>query len=247
LFVWLGGCNIAAMCARYRRGWCLLALALVAGLPAGCTAWGTADVPGAVERFDPIAALPAIASFAGANAKLLKLRADAVRPDGTIDLSADYHPQVSYELLSSATESDVKYQPPRPPGEGLTVGDPVRVRIGVRAPFWYSKRGCSGCSGPNSGGLHHRGMERELPSRLSGENPVAPPPPRCGAAQLWAAAIAAGASKDVVARLEYPYVWDSRSQAPRYHLELTGSRGEYDFDGDCHLSRPGFKGPVEHP
>src|SRR5262245_34919173 len=55
-----------------------------------CSMDGTADVPGDVHRFDPIAAYPAVAAAAGPKARMVKLEAHYVRENGTQDLEASY-------------------------------------------------------------------------------------------------------------------------------------------------------------
>src|SRR5512134_1123125 len=56
-----------------------------------CTYPGTADVPGDIHAFDPVAAAPAVQMFAGSGAQLVQMRVLHCPPTGTLDLEASYH------------------------------------------------------------------------------------------------------------------------------------------------------------
>ncbi|MEO8612122.1 MAG: hypothetical protein ABI690_29765, partial [Chloroflexota bacterium] len=59
--------------------------------------------PGDATHFDPIANFAAIKAYAGVGALLTDFSANYVRSDGTLDLTADYHPSVMLEFVVPTT------------------------------------------------------------------------------------------------------------------------------------------------
>lgn len=73
--------------ARPYRVFSLIAAAFVLCLSMSCS---KPNLPGDEEAFDGVAALPAIANFAGNGSIFSSMMATYVRPDGKVDLTVDY-------------------------------------------------------------------------------------------------------------------------------------------------------------
>src|SRR5690606_6431707 len=104
---------------RYRgrmiRGFALIGALIVTGC---CAVENTAAPPGDLERFDPIALFSEMAAYAGPEPRLVGMRATYVKPDGTMDLTADYHPRLQIDFVVNATADDVDQLGPVAPGSG---------------------------------------------------------------------------------------------------------------------------------
>lgn len=167
--------------------------ALVLLVATGCfSAPNTAAPPGVPGKFDPVGSFAAMATFAGPQARVMSLRADHVKPDGTMDLTVD-GTKVEAEFVAAAIEGDPQIQPEA----GFAVGHAIRVKLSVQAPHtrhvvengseWDEK---------------HRGMERAPNGRASGDETTLEPP-ACTYATLWQKAIEQGAAREGAATIVY--------------------------------------------
>jgi hypothetical protein len=199
-----------------------LAFVLLASLAlASCSLEGTTDVPGEVNRFDPVATYPAVAAAAGAEAHLVKLEARFVREDGTQDMEASYVGNGavnSYTFLRASTKSE---DPSVPLGARPPVAPFETVEITVQKPHWVSQS----INGGEPEQKKHRGMAVSVQSfGSSTEGRVAAP--TCAFSKLWALALERGAPKGAVAVITY--------DAKGYELRIDGTGFRARFDAACH-------------
>jgi hypothetical protein len=188
---------------------------------------GTTDfVPGDKTRFDPVAQLPDVASFACAGCKLVELSADGVASTGTVDLSAAYEPRVEYEFEGAPVSTN----------DAANAAVPIGARDNEVMHYNVSVAG----PGMNGSGSHvgyanfiSFGMDRdEFPrTHNDGSSAVALP---CSFKRLWERAMAKGAPEEAVARIKY-----SRRG---YELVINGTDHRYEFDADCELSEKKRRG-----
>ncbi|MFN0146395.1 MAG: hypothetical protein ACKVT1_07795 [Dehalococcoidia bacterium] len=186
----------------------------------------TREAPGDARAFDPLAALPEIAAYAGEGARLISVEIALVRADGTLDLKASYtpKPQVTYTF---AREIPRPADAPPPGAGGANTGpwhEPVEVR--VYEPGQRRRRTTT------SGGVRrtvdyvNKGMERDV-GEASAAAVAFVETPACRIAEFWKAAIAQGAPADGVARITY--------DADGYDFAVTGFRVSLRFGADCAL------------
>jgi hypothetical protein len=196
---------------------------------------GTVDVPGPVEAFDPMAALPRVLAFAGAGAQLVSIKAVHVRSNGTIDLGAGYHRDVpvkySFVRPSGATED-----PSMPVGARSTPSLFEEVLVTVAKPKDVYVR-CS--DGKGNCMWRHRGME----ARRSGSDTVGPagsvPLPACGIERLWQEARGNGAPADAVATVAYG--------KDGFSFEIPGTEVRLRFDATCKVKKAEAKKAAAPP
>lgn len=200
------------------RGFALIGVLIVTGC---CAVENTAAPPGDLERFDPIALFSEMAAYAGPEPRLVGMSATYVKPDGTMDLTADYHPRLQIDFVVNATADDVDQLGPVAPGSGYAVGDAIDLRLTVVEPALRFVR-----SGASTRNERHLGMERD-PGRGKTTRTKFVPPPTCSFATLWSAAIAEGAPKDVVANISY--------DEDGYRFYANGSDFRRKFAMDCSL------------
>lgn len=190
----------------------------------------TTFVPGDPRRFDPVGSFEDIRRYAGDGAELLSLDSQCVRPDGTIDLKADYVRAamipVEYHFVRKQA------QPPEdapPLGAGGSSNgswyQPIDIDISTPWRFWTVRR--------QSGSVRttymyaHLGMKRDIlpvKGNLS-ETPI--PPPTCRFDQLWQIAVERGAPKEAVASINYG--------ADGYRFSIPDSSIRFHFGQDCQL------------
>lgn len=171
-----------------------------------------------VEHFDPNQSLEAARRFAGPSAELMGFEARFVRADGTLDLTADYHPSLSYEFVRpNATEESA------PLGTGKNNRAFEVIEIDVHQPRWvHVKRIGGGCSGT----FHDLGMERDVrfDGRASFERRTSPP--ACTLAEVWEQARKAKEIPDgTVAVIEF--------SGAGYEFEILDLDVELWFTPDC--------------
>jgi hypothetical protein len=181
----------------------------------------TVPVPGDATTFDPISTLPQVMAYAGDGAQVTEISAYYVRSDGTLDLTASYHPYVEYEFVRKVpAPADAP-----PVGAGGTVKggwfEPVTVKAYEPGKWWSVHSGNSTYSYMN------RGMERKASRPTSSPSPVLPVP-KCSFKTLWSAAAERGASTDAVATIIY------RSTGYRFSVRDTDI--DLNFNNDCHLT-----------
>lgn len=132
--------------------------------------------------------------------------ADGVKSDGSVDTS-DGVPHVRYSFQSPAGQGP---QPPREPG---TL---------ARRPY----------CGRQTVVLRKDGLVAESDSgdAICPPHETDPlPEPHCGLAEVWARALAHGAPKDRLARIEYYRA----SAGPAWRFEAPGPRSRFTLYGDC--------------
>ncbi len=204
--------------------WILLVLGLLGA--AGCNA-GTTLVPGDPSHFDPVAAFPKVAVYAGPSTKLLALDAKYVREDGTVDLDARY---------MNTEERPVWYTFVQPQLSSGETDVPVGVRTVPPSKFtevWIGIRRTD--LDHFDGGWFHGGMSRATDDEgavvpdpfhpVPQSFDTATPPPRCPFANLWAIARQRGAPAGAVAVIAY--------DPTGYHFRIDGTPFKLDFDTDC--------------
>ena len=219
-----GGCFLSVSCfgcfglfALFFLGICSITTLVVEG---------SRPIPGDAGRFDPVASLPAIVAVAGDDAVLTGLYAQFVKRDGTLDLWADYGPQVQYSFYrpiaapnnrpigAGGSASGTSYEPVT-----VTVSRPFDLRSvrqssgGVRVQYQYFDLGIDPETGSPS------------PTPPAGEVKL----PACSLADLWDAAIAQDAPANAVASIRY----DSGG----YFFTISGTGFSLRFDAACKLLR----------
>ena len=190
----------------------------------------TTFVPGDPKRFDPVRSFEEIRRYAGDKVELLSLESKNIRPDGTIDLKAEYvrasMVSVTYCFVQKLTQPP-KEAPPLGAG-GSLVGSwyqPIDVTISTPWRSWTVQRQ-SGNVGTKYVYLN-LGMKRDL-SSIEGKlpSPVIPPP-TCAFSELWRIALQQGASKDAVASIDYG--------PDGYRFSIRGTSTQFRFGSDCQL------------
>ena len=150
---------------------------------------GTAEFPGDVDHYDPIAGLPAVTAFAGAGAQLKEVELRYVRPDGTMDFDVEgYHPQAEYSFRVPTSEAPDA--PPGTPGHDRSDG----VEVSLAKPTWrYVQSRGGGCN--YEGNFWFGGMEQRA---TSVRNDLPTITPTCSLAKLFQRAHQEGVAKDAV-------------------------------------------------
>lgn len=146
-------------------------------LVTACALEGTADPPMDVQRFDPSHVLEAVRRYAGPSAELIGFEARFVRSDGTMDLTAAYHPTLEYDFVRPNTS-----QEDAPIGTGKSDRAFELIEIDVHEPHWvHVKRFGGGCSGT----FHDLGMERDVSFGGRSYFDRRTSPPSCSLAAVW--------------------------------------------------------------
>lgn len=177
----------------------------------------TRPVPGDATRFDPIAAYAEIAAYAGEGAQLISISAYYVKSDGTLDLTEDYYPRVSYEFAREVPRPDDA----PPVGAGGSAGGKWYESIEIEA---YQPNQWRRVSGSQNYTYMNKGMEREVnsPQTLS---VTFIPPPACSFADLWAVAMTRDAPHDAVATIDY--------DVDGYDFRISDVSISLQFDAEC--------------
>jgi hypothetical protein len=191
-----------------------LPLALLLAL-SGCSLDGTASVPGQVNHFDPVVALPDVQLFAGST-KLVRLTARFVREDGTQDLEADY---VGYNLPTEYEfiRPNQQQASSAPLGARPQVAPYESVVVSVQKPHWVNVT-----SANQNGSFKHQGMASTV--NPSTEAKAALPAP-CPFVRLWSAARQHGAPAGAVAAITF--------DASGYLFQIDGTPYQLKFDPAC--------------
>ncbi len=186
----------------------------------------TRPVMGDAANFDFSAAWGDIQAFAGADARLLEFRAQGIRSDGTLDLTANYTPRVD---LKFAREVPRPADAP-PLGAGGGPGpyyEPIEIEIykpgtrrsvsstsnGVRTTYQYV----------------NDGMVRRTSTVTTSLGGTFIPAPECTFAELWQTALRQGAPAEAVAVIEY----DERG----YTFRIKDINFVRNFDTGCRVVR----------
>jgi hypothetical protein len=168
-------------------------------------------MPGDPSRFNPIAAFPAVADFAGREYQLYRIDIQYVRSDGTIDTFADYYPYVNYYFLREVRPANA-----RPIGAGGNV-EGVQyevVEVEISRPGFRRR-------------YTNLGMNRDVQS-LTGYKPGGViRNPQCTMAELWQVALTRDAPESAVAVVRY----DDNG----YHFQIYDTGIDLQFDDLCQL------------
>lgn len=211
---------------------CGLAVLLVTA----CVGKDTTKPEQDLHSYDAVAGLDQARTFAGgAEAKLIQIRGDSVRSDGTIDAYAEYRPSIHYEFLR-----------PAPQNEDLPVGAPGRgsgyetVRITVMKPGWTHVE-----SNGNERDYRRLGMERDVRSASKSELDDVVDDPRCTFAKLWQVAAAEGVTTDAVADINYEML-HAVNPRPGYEFVIREIDVRIELDADCQIVKS-MVPPAESP
>lgn len=190
----------------------------------------TAELPGDAAAFDPIAALPAVQSHAGAVAELLSIDAQYVKSDGTLDLTITdpYRPRVEYEFFIR-DDSAGKEAPPLGAG-GIEGGFyNKKVSVDVYEPGQWRHVRSMGSGGSSEYSYQNKGMDRDEGS-LVFDNPRPAPAPACSFGELWQVAMEMGAPADALASIRYDLTYQGEV---RYNFQISGTSLRFEFNADC--------------
>lgn len=181
----------------------------------------TAPAPGNLNAFNPIGAFPKIAAFAGEQAGIVEIVAKYVLPNGTMDLEAEYKPNVEYRFVVFRSAKDYRDEGPLPPGAKRD--DYRYVNIKVFEPSTYHVT--IGAGRHSSERLtKNKGMERHVSSTTDNNEEVIPPP-KCDFSELWKNIPNSQAYKNDSAVIKY--------SKEGYKLELNGAKKTFWFKLDC--------------
>jgi hypothetical protein len=183
-------------------------------------------------EFDPFADLGEVTAGVGAKARLVSIEASGVRPDGTMDLSADYtpSPRATYEFIEP-TEEGKERMPPVGAGrkpddiwargvkaEAYRPGQRSHItKMGgnVNAEYWHVNEGVT--------------VKFETPRAQA--LPEALAAPSLSTREMWEKAISLGALRDAVARVSYDaegYEFDIAGTGFSLRWEVNGEFSEED-------------------
>ncbi|HEX2620194.1 MAG TPA: hypothetical protein VHL11_08610 [Phototrophicaceae bacterium] len=183
-------------------------------------------VSGDASRFDPIAALPDVQDFAGTDAKLASIRANYVRSDGTMDLTATYVPGPSTEYVFLREVPPPANAPPV--GAAGSNGGPWYEPIEINA----FKPGAQRTQSRSANGVRtrityiNRGLTRSVEAPTTSVFDLPTTNPTCSFADLWKIALTKDAPSDAVAVIDY--------SADGYDFSISSVITLY-FDQDCKL------------
>jgi len=191
---------------------------------------GSVDPPGDPRAFDPVASFAAVAAYAGPGATLVRMRAEQVRSDGRLDLTARYQPspRAQYDF--------VREVPPPADAPPVGAGAPADGRWRQRIEVDLSRPGTRryvrkvGKGGVLETQYVVRGMDRreEEPGGALVETIA---PPGCPLRDLWRIALEQGVPANAVASIGY--------DRDGYEFDVRGTRWSLRFGSDCKLRSPG--------
>lgn len=167
------------------------------------------------RRFDPVQGYSDARRLVGDQEDFMSMRARFVRPDGTMDLAAEYEPTVRYRWRGAPSEDQ------RPVGAGGG-GKRVEVVDVTVNDFGLHQTGQAGPETFYRFDLGFRRVERTLPHL--GEQTVTDPP-RCALSELWRHALDDGAPQDAVAVVDY--------DASGYTFVVEDTDVRMEFDAAC--------------
>jgi hypothetical protein len=186
----------------------------------------TYPVPGEASRFRPIDALAEIRQKAGKEARLTQLRIDFIKSDATVDLTAEYKPgpSVTYTFIRPSA-SPPKNLPPV--GAGRAPDDIWIEEVEARCylPGQMSLITKTGGAINKRYQLVNKGYVVKVGSPRMGKLPEELALTKVSIEAMWAAAIAKGAPKAAVARIEYEV--DESS----FSIDKTNVRLRWDANG----------------
>ncbi len=164
----------------------------------------TYAISGDNRHFDPFAKLPEIRSRVGKDARLTEIRANFVRPDGTMDLEAKYTPfPTANYTFQRPLDKPPENAPPIGAGRGPDDQWFVEVRVSCYQPGQRRQVSRTGGGVSTRYQYTHLGMDVDEGTPQSGKLEAGLPDPKCSTQKLWETAIARNARGDAVARIEY--------------------------------------------
>jgi len=189
----------------------------------GMPAPQTRDLPGDARAFDPLANYDLVLAFAGEGVMLTELDSYYVKPDGTLDLLADYGAWVHYEFIRTTNPP----QTAPPIGAGGSDGQWYEV-LSVQAtrPGRGMVTSRSGGGGRVTLRWVSKGLSLEIDDPTTRVEPIAEAP-RCPFREFWAYALELGAPQNAVATIRY--------SAGGYNFLIAETPYNYDFTPDCEL------------
>jgi hypothetical protein len=166
--------------------------------------------PSDARNYDPIAQFDAVYDRVGRNNLFISMEARYVRSDGTLDLWATYDPRVNYQFMRTTLPINAK-----PIGAG---GNAEGVQYNMTRLILDSK----------NDGFHLINFIMDADYWIVTQTGYEPaPPPTCPLRDLWATALAAGASDLAVATIEY--------DAEGYDFEIRDTDFRFRFGVECAL------------
>jgi hypothetical protein len=168
-------------------------------------------IPGDGGHFDPVASFGTVQEFAGQVYQPYYLEARYVRLDGTLDLYADYLPEVTYRFYR---EVQADQAPPIGAGGSLSGRQYEVTQVTLRAP---GQRRFS----------FNLGMDRDV--RPASNNRPGEPmtAPGCSFADLWQVALTKDAPESAVAIIRY--------DVTGYQFRIQDTPIDLHFDATCKL------------
>jgi len=209
-------------------GICILSMGTLQKFFLGLDHKETADVPGDASKFDPIASYGAIKNFSGDNSHLYSFKAEYVKSDGTMELTANYtpSPNAEYEFYKETTAP----QNAPPAGVGNSSSGkwylPVTIELLKPGKFFHVQSIGGGVS--TTYDYTTKGMDKSTGTALSANEDQLLSDPKCSFKSLWDVALTKGADKNAVAIIEY--------DKSGYSFEITGSNISLQFNKDCKLT-----------
>ncbi|MFN8377802.1 MAG: hypothetical protein U0452_03950 [Anaerolineae bacterium] len=183
---------------------------------------GSRPIPGDASHYDPVASLPTILAVAGDGAVLTGFDAQFVKRDGTMDLWADYGPQVLYEFYRLVDAPN-----DRPIGAGGSVSGTAYEPVTVYVSRPFDLRSVRQSSGAVS--VRYQYFDLGIDPEPGNVRPNPPGEeaklPTCSLETLWDAALAQDAPANGVASIHY----DSSG----YSFTISGTGISLQFDHHC--------------
>lgn len=166
--------------------------------------------PGDARNYDPIANFDAVYDHVGRDRIFTCMDVRYVRADGTLDLWANYDPEVSYQFVKTTLPVNAV-----PVGAG---GNLEGVQYNMARVVLNSQN-----DGMN---LINLIMDVDYWTSTTGDYKAAPPP-TCPLRQLWSVALEKGAPELAVATIYYT--------ADGYHFSIRDTDFTFRFDTECEL------------
>lgn len=163
----------------------------------------TYPVKGDASHFDPFASLADIRARVGAGARLVSIRADYVRSDGTMDLNATYRPAPNVTYQFQVPAKGKGKAPPIGAGGGANSAWVQSVEVSVYQPGQRRHRTTISGNSRTSYDYTNEGMEIERGSVMMSEVKPDLGDPKTSTQDLWKIALSKGAPKDAVATISY--------------------------------------------
>lgn len=191
----------------------------------------TIEIPGDPRAFDPIGTYPQIARFAGNDVLLQDMDMHNVKPDGTMDLTADDKPYVTYEFYEPLPPP--KNQPPVG-ADGATANSVWSrdIDVEVHEPGYIAiadgLESIFGISLPRSTLFGSKGVNKDFEideTHSYNDTTNTLRAPQCSLAEFWKIALKEGAPADSVARIDYGI--------DGYDFVIENTNIYFDFTPDC--------------